>query len=135
MFSSYDSLPVKIEPKMSDLIQGTYEIQGLLRCQDKALVLEYKPVNYTQALLSEGKVASVETITLPLSSLRAVELKSSMFNSRLIIETMSMALLDGVPGSESNRLVLRIPWKARKDAQSFASFVRAELSEIKLDEM
>ncbi len=133
MLSPHDSLPVSLEPTPADLMQGIFQVRGLLKYRDKALVLEYKPVTMGDfGLAAKSKKSEIETRSILLRDVRNLALKN--LGTRLIVEANNLSAFQDLPGSNGDRLALRIGWKDRKAAQVFVSFLRAELTEIKLGE-
>lgn len=127
MLSPTDSVPVKIALNAEDYIAGLYEASGLLKYRDQALVLEYRTNG-----MERGK-SDVCSITIPMREVRSVKLKKVLFSVRLIIGVNSLAVLDDMPGGEGDALTLKVPWKERERASDLAAFLRAELSEMKLN--
>ncbi len=133
MLSPHDSLPVSLEPTPADLMQGIFQVRGLLKYRDKALVLEYKPVTMGDfGLAAKSKKSEIETRSILLRDVRNLALKN--LGTRLIVEANNLSVFQDLAGSNGDRLALRIGWKDRKAAQVFVSFLRAELTEIKLGE-
>ena len=67
-----------------------------------------------------------------LDKLRDIALKSNIFGCRIIITANSLDLFEGVHGAINEKMILQIPRKEKKNAASFVSIVRADLSEFKL---
>lgn len=126
MLSPSDSLPVKIELSPKDYVQAAfYEASGLIKYRDKALVLEYQTSGMDMVK------SEVYVFAIPLRDVRSVDYKKVLFSVKVAISVNSLSLLEEMPGGKGDTLKLRVPWKARGQAEDFVSFIRAELSEMK----
>lgn len=98
------SLPVHIEPSMSDVMQGTFEIEGLLRLDldEGTLTLEYQ----TNSSFLGSK--TVHTATFSVDDVSKAESRRGFFRGRLTLFPARLAAFDGVPGLDAGRVVLRV---------------------------
>ena len=134
MLAPNDSIPIHLEPSISDYTEGIYEIRGLMRYENQALVLEYRATSVEEVEMADAAKRAIETHTIPLQDLRSLTFKSSIFSAKLRIEVNRMAALDGLPGSDHHQVKVRIPRSARKAASAFTAYLNAELAELKLGE-
>ena len=134
MLAPTDSIPIHLDPSTADFTDGIYEIRGLMRYENQALVLEYRASGMDEFEGSDAPHHPIETHTILLQDLRTLSFKASIFGARLLIEVNRMAALDGMPGADHHRVKVRVPRSARKAAGAFTAYVNAELAEFKLGE-
>lgn len=107
------------------LVGGFAVIQGLLCATESSLRLEFEMKDSVIGVLRSG----TRERAIAYDELRAVELKTGLFRTRLVIETTRMASLEGIAGSEQGRLELRIRRSDRRAARSLVSTVELIRSE------
>ncbi len=138
MLKFADSVPFGIAPNVNNYTAGIYQIGGLVTYNDGILGLEYKINNqvggaYVAPLGTNlAEPSQILRHAFALDKLRDIALKSNIFGCRIIITANSLDLFEGVHGAINEKMILQIPRKEKKNAASFVSIVRADLSEFKL---
>ena len=141
MFGFADSVSFGIRPNVNDFTNGVYQIGGLITYQEQTLGLEYK-LNSNSGL---GTIPPVGTQikdpsgilrhSFPLEKLRDVTIKSNLLSCKIILTANSLDLFEKVHGAVNEKVTLLITRKERKNAESFVSILRADLSEFKLSRL
>ncbi|MFK7843665.1 MAG: hypothetical protein AB8G77_00085 [Rhodothermales bacterium] len=146
MYGFADSVSFSISPNIHDHSSGIYQISGLMTYNERKLGLEYKinssmitSVHPTHlGTTSADKLAeSAEIIRhqFELGGIRDFEFNSNLFACRVSIIANSLDFFEQVHGALNEKLVLQIGRKERRNAQSFISIIKADLSELKLNRL
>ena len=114
---------------MSDLMDGTWEIEGLVSYAEGIVRLEL------QKNISIGIRTDAAKHEIPLEALQVVELKRGPFKWKILIETNSLTVVSAIPGSEGNRLVLFVAKRYREIASDLVTHIQIELTERRLSEL
>ena len=126
MLFSSASVPVSIEPAISDYMQGTISIDGLLSYQDRMLTLEYRLTSL------EMEQTAVRTLELASTDLRDIALNKGFVGAKIVLRPQRLALCEQVPGVADG--ALKVKRRDREEAATLVSHVRLELSEARLGE-
>jgi len=144
MYGFADSVSFLIAPNVRDYSSGVYQISGLMTYNDNKLGLEYRLIrgahNITIPTMGtpvDKNAGSPEIIrhTFELGGIRDFEFKSNLFGCKVSIFANSLDYFENVHGALNEKLVLQIGRKERKNAQSFISTIKADLSELKLNRL
>lgn len=120
---------LRLHFKHDDAYGGFAEVNGVMRADETALVLEYVTKD---AIL--GVVRSdPKTLTIPYSQIASVEYKRTWFKSRFRILINSIEILQQFPASGDGMISLQIKRKFKQTAADLASHVNLLLSEHRLD--
>ena len=111
-----------------DPVHGMSQTNGLLRFERDTLVFEFQ--NVTLGLI---KSRAKET-HVPLRAVAAIDLKTNLFQTKLLLRVSRLGVLDGLPHNGKGELKLSLKRKDRKEAAAFISAVRLRQSELKLEE-
>lgn len=113
MLSTLDSIPFNIENSS----HGLTEVQGLLRVENRHLVLEYRT---TDTVLGLVKTALKEA-WIPLTELESVVYRKRFFSMhrRLIIKARKQSSFGDFPESKRGQVELHIRWRDRTAAEDF----------------
>ena len=141
MLGFADSVSFGIRPNVNDFTKGIYQIGGLVTYQEQKLGLEYK-VNSNFGVVVVPPVGTqvedasgIQRHSFPLEKLRDINIKSNLLNCKIELIANSLDLFEKVHGAVNEKVTLLIPRKERKNAESFVSILRADLSEFKLSRL
>lgn len=116
------SVPVYVEPLPSELLEGVFEIQGVLSYAVETLTLEYRTKNH------KSEWSDVETLDLPLSRLREVELKRGVPGPTIFVRPKRLSTFEYVPGVPRNEIVFKVKYKYRQQAAALVAHLQHVLS-------
>lgn len=122
MLTTEFSLRVSADVGMSEIMQGVFEIDGLLSYADEVITLEVQTKGLAAA---ERSVTSVE---VPLDALQEVRMKRKAFGSKIILRPKRLATLESAPGIRHGELVLKVKRSDRKQAAELVSHLQRILS-------
>lgn len=111
-----------------DPVHGMSQTNGLVRFERDALVFEFQ--NVTLGLI---KSRAKET-HVPLRAIASIELKTNLFQTKLLLRVSRLGVLEGLPHNGKGELKLGLKRKDRKEAATFVSHVLLRKSELKLEE-
>ncbi len=117
------SIPVSVEVSVSEVIEGIFEIEGVLTYADETLSLDYQ----TSGLGSQK--ATIETSQWPLSEVREVVLKGWMLGAKIVLYPRRLATLAQMPWSSGEEIVLRVKRRHRSEAAALVAHLQQVLSE------
>lgn len=112
------SIPVSVEVSLSHIMQGIFEIEGLLNFADERLTIEYQP----RELLSRG--TKVRTVDLPLEELRDVRLKRRVAGATITMRPRSLSAFADIPIADAAQIVLKVKRADRKEAEALVSHIQ-----------
>ena len=118
------SVPASVEVSVSEVLQGIFEIEGVLRYADPLLTFTY------QTKGARGPHSDAGTFELSLEALRAVELKGA----KLILRPRRLATLDEMPWTSGEAIVFKVKRKHREQAAALVAELEQGLSEKGLDD-
>ncbi len=119
--SSRLSIPVSVEVSAAEVLQGIFEINGILSSQDDAVEFSYR----TKTLIRQG--GNVETIRIPLEKLQEIKFKGGLIVSKIRLLPKSLDVMDGMPGAESAVMVFRVKRAAKRNARRFVADLKNRL--------
>lgn len=108
--------------------------RGIVRCDDDAIVIEFRATT-TRYDTFASEQAGVESLTVPLDAVEALEAKGGIFGARLVLRTRSLRALEPLPDADGNEYVLRIPWRERGRARELAVTVSLQLASRELRQL
>ena len=120
------SVPISIEPDLSDILRGWITIHGVLRVEPDELVLEYRTSTPTM------ERSEVLQRSISLDNLVRVEYRRGLFGAKLILQARGLAVFDGIPGSQDDRLILSVARGDRPTAKAIGWRLEAALENRKL---
>lgn len=91
-------------PFSLETFAGLAQSVGLVRALPGELQIEHR----LQDSIFGAAKSNARTISLPVESIRSLDLVPSVFKSKLVVSTESMSALDSLPGAESGRAELKI---------------------------
>jgi hypothetical protein len=114
MLQYLDPVPFTVD---NDAHLGLSETQGLLSCDGRNLVIEYRIADTVIGLV---KTSSKE-LAIPLASIRSIKCRKRFFGfvCSIVIATMSQQVLDELLGSMQGRIELKIRRRDRARAEDF----------------
>lgn len=115
MLTTEFSIPISVEVSLSDILQGIFEIEGLLSYADESLTIEYRP----KELLS--RTARVETIHLSLDSLREMSFRRRVRGSTITLRANRLSTFEDLQIAKNAQIVLKVKRGDRKQAQALVS--------------
>ena len=121
-----EAVPFSVLPTIENHRQRILKIRGVLRFNGTSLELEHQTTN------TRLEIGEPVTTVLQLDDLAAVEFKKGWFRARIVVDTTSLSVFDGVPGAEAQQLVLHIVRKDRDRAMRAAWNIQAALENRKL---
>jgi len=124
-----ESLPFSI----SDVYEGWADVEGVARCEDEVLILEFQTQDSLVGLLK----SKVKTIQIPLQALAAIHFQQKLFTAFVTLRVHSMRLVQDIPGSCQGEGRLHVARKHRKVAHAFVTELglrRAEQQLRRLDD-
>ena len=116
-------LPVSIEPSVSDVMRGVFEIDGWLRYADGALTFEYPAED------EPSGEAVVNVVALPLGAFRDVALKRRGRGAKVVLYPRRLGVLEQVPGASPEALAFRVEAAYRKRAAALVDHLQRVLAE------
>lgn len=116
------SIPVSIEVSLSHVLQGIFEIDGLLTYADETLTIEYQPKEFI------GRGSRVKTFDLPLDALREVSFKRRIAGSKLILHPVRLSTFENLPIAANAQIVLSVKRGDRKQAEALAAHIHRVLT-------
>ena len=124
MNSSGIRVPVSVEVSVSEVLQGLFDIEGMLSYADALITFSYQTKGAT------GKPSEEETFELPLEALRAVALKGG----KLALRPRRLATLDEVPWTSGEAIIFKVKRKHREQAAALVDELEQGLAEKGLDD-
>ncbi len=106
-----DPIPFEISPTVSELTAGIIAIGGVLRYDASGITLEFRTTN------SRMTVSDVRTVTVPLTDLASVQYHRRLVTARLVLSGVRLDVFREIPGTDDNRLELRISRRDRNVAR------------------
>ena len=125
--SSVHTIPVTIEPTPGEMVDGIFEIQGVLRVDGDTIHLEYRSINAVQQARSP-----VRKLKVMLVDLAGVEFRKGLFSSRLVLRGTSLKIFETLPWAEDECLVLKIARRYRHEVARAAWDLQTILENRKL---
>ncbi len=122
MLATEFSIPVSVEVSLSHVLQGIFEIEGLLTYADEILTVEYQ----ANELLS--RTSRVETVELSLDALREVTFKRKVTGSTITVLPKRLSAFEDVQIAENAQIVLKVKRLHRQDAAALVSHLQRVIS-------
>lgn len=116
------SVPVSMEVSLADIVQGIFEMDGLLTYADETLTIE------CQAKGMFSRTARVETFSLSLDVLREVVFKRRIAGSKIILRPKRLSSFEDVPISTNAEIELKVKRSDRNEAEALVSHVQRIIS-------
>ncbi|MCG8606172.1 hypothetical protein MJD09_14445 [bacterium] len=123
MHFSNASVPVFVDVSPSELKQSIFKIEGVLSYADQTVTFEYRTRD------KRFQTSAVKTFQLHLDALREVNLKRRMLGSMIILCPRRFAVLDQVPWTSTDEIVLLVRRQHRERAAVWTSQLQLVLSE------
>ncbi len=117
------SVPVYIDVSPSEILEGVFEIVGVLRYADDTVTFEYRTRDH------QSEPSDVETFHLPLDQVREVELKRRILGAKILVHPRRLSTFEYVPGAPRNEIVFYVKQKHRQQAAALVSHLQRVLSE------
>ncbi|CAN5666359.1 hypothetical protein BH23PLA1_BH23PLA1_28970 [soil metagenome] len=111
---------MSVIPFSMDTYLGLGSVQGLIRCEANALILEYRTRDSVMGLLRTRP----REVRIPIDQICAIRLDEGFFGTSLEIQTSTLRTWQDFPGSDQGRVRLGI---ARADRPSARELVAALL--------
>jgi len=112
------SIPIKL----NDSFEGLAESKGLLSMKEGNINIQFQTKDSILGVMKSGLIL----VEIPLSNLVELSYKKSLFGNKLILKVDDLRVVEKMPNSDNNEVVLTI---ARGDIDDAIDFVRA----IKMD--
>ena len=128
MMASGTSVPVSVEVSVSEVLQGIFEIEGMLSYADPLLTFSYQ----TKGV--RGRSSEIETFELPLETLRAVEFKGWRTGLKMILRPRRLATLAQVPWTSGDAIVFKVKYKHRGQAAALVAQLEQGLAALEIDD-
>jgi len=112
------SIPIKL----SDSFEGLAESKGLLSMKEDNINIQFQTKDSILGVMKSGLIL----VEIPLSNLVELSYKKSLFGNKLILKVDDLRVVEKMPNSDNNEVILTI---ARGDIDDAIDFVRA----IKMD--
>ncbi len=110
---------------MSGLYGGFGGLQGIVRLDECALVLEFEVSDAVLGLLK----SQIKKIEIPLQEIQSARMEKGWFSATLTIRVNNLAVLSEVPGSEGGEAELEISRKDRPQAELLVLALNARARE------
>jgi hypothetical protein len=122
-------VPGKDDMTWSEIATTSYRFRGFLRLEADQLLLEWSGSAEVEevslgGIRTERVALPTESLTVPLSEIRALRLAGGWIRPRIEITANDLDLLRYVPGEDGGRLRL---WLARRDRGAARRLVAAAL--------
>ncbi len=117
--------------KLNDLYGGFAKAYGLIKIEQKMLVIEIETQDTITGMIKSG----VKRYEFPIESINFLKLKNSLFSGKLIIGFLNMALLEQFPHRKADRIELLISRKNLDSALSLTSHLNYLITEYRLDSL
>lgn len=119
MLTTEFSIPVSVEVDLADVLQGIFEIEGLLNYADETLTIEIQ----RKELLSRG--SKVKTVDIPLDALREVVFRRKLIaGSKIELKPKRLSAFDDVPVSSAGQIVLKVKRPDRDEAEALVDHLQ-----------
>lgn len=115
-------VPVYVDVIIPEIMEGTFEIEGVLNFADQTVTFEYRTRN------AKAQWAEVETFQLHLDQLRAIELKG-IWGATIIMHPRRLSTFEYVPGAGRQEIVFKVKHKHRQQAAALVSQLQRALSD------
>ncbi|MEO1652570.1 MAG: hypothetical protein AAFU64_03405 [Bacteroidota bacterium] len=110
----------------------TYELSGLLRLEDKRMVIELQTKDLMRSLT--GAKAKIKEMPIPLLDIANIELKKNIFQTSIRLRMHRIKTLEDFPGgSKQGEIKLQIKKRYRDEALNLIAQAKLRISEIQLD--
>jgi hypothetical protein len=126
-YSTNRSVPFEI-PNVN---HGFQVAKGILKLRSDGIELEFETKDAILGVISSG----VQSVQLSYSELESIRFDKGWFSAKIILEAISMRVLEDIPGTEQATCMLKVNRKHKDEAQKVISTARMQLSEHKLDRM
>lgn len=104
------SVPVSVDAAISEVVSGTFKIEGQLRLDGDALVFDYRTHGF------RAGSGSAATVRLPLDALREAELKRRPRGAAIVVSPRRLEVLERVPGATPDALTFGVAAEDRERA-------------------
>jgi hypothetical protein len=111
-----------MEVSLADILQGIFEMDGLLTYADETLTIECQ----AKGMLS--RTSLVETFSLSLDVLREVVFKRRIAGSKITLRPKRLSSFEDVPISTNAEIVLKVKRADRKEAEALVSHIQRIIS-------
>lgn len=122
MLSTEFSFPVSVEVSIADVMQGIFEIEGLLSYADELLTIEYQ----SNELFS--RATRIDSVELSLDSLREVVFKRKVTGARITLRPKRLSTFEDVQISTNAQILLKVKRADRKEAEALVSHLQRVMS-------
>jgi serine/threonine protein kinase len=116
-------LRLSVPVSLGDVYGGLAEAHGILRLADDMLHLEYTVKDSLFGVIR----SRVKRVSIPLSEVVSVEVKTGLMSTVLRIGTSSLSHLEGFPEAKSGALRLRVVREQRHAAHALADVVNRRI--------
>ena len=115
-------VPVYVDVILAEIMEGTFEIEGVLRFADQTVTFEYRTRN-AKLQWAEG-----ETFQLHLDQLRAIALKG-IWGATIILHPRQLSTFEYVPGAGRQEIIFKVKRKHRQQAAALVAQLQRALSD------
>ncbi len=117
------SVPATLDVSVSDVVRGTFGMEGDLAFNGSALAFTFVRKGIG------NRVSDPQTLHLPLDGLRAVELRRGLPGATITVYPASLVVLEGLPGATPGKLVFKVKAADRARAAALAARVQQALTD------
>ena len=116
---------------ITHLENGYTREHGLLHILQESVRIEFEQTDPATGLPLSG----VREIDVPCDQIETLRIKKGWFSAQVIFETKSLKTLEGLPGAQQGRCILKIKRSDVKEAEKTVSSARLRLSEFRLNSL
>ena len=124
-----ESIAVSVEVSVTEVLQGTGEINGLLSCGDEALVFSYQKKNIL------GMSGDEEVVHISYQDIQDVVYKNNIFLAKLTLRPKRLRIMEEMPGASREKMVFSVKREDRKRADKLVAYIKYKLYEAYADEV
>ncbi|MCC5942171.1 MAG: hypothetical protein JJU37_11580 [Balneolaceae bacterium] len=113
---------------VTHLENGYTREHGLLHLLKETIRIEFEQIDPATGLAKSG----IREIELSFDEIETLAIHKGWFSAQVIVETKSLKTLEGMPGAQQGRCVLKVKRSDTKAAERTISSARVRLSEFRL---
>ncbi len=118
------SVPVAVDPSITDLASGIFGVSGELVLTGDQLVFAYETRDM------QGEVSGQAAREIPVEGVQNVVFKRHPFGAALVLYPRTLNLLEGMPGGNTPTLTFKVKGSDRADAAALAEALQHRLEDV-----
>jgi hypothetical protein len=114
-----------------DLFHGFAEAKGILRLDERALLLEYQVQDAIFGLIK----SRIRELSIACEDIESIRFRKHWWKRTIVVQTRSLRAPASIPGNTQSCLVLRIQRRDRFNVEQTISRLTLKMSEIRLEKL